>query len=572
MSSKPILGIDLGTTYSLVAVLQDGKPVVLPNGLGELLTPSAVSLDDDGRVLVGAAARARAVTHPERSAMSFKRDMGSDKVYELAGKKFTPQDLSALVLRALKLDAEKALGRTIDEAVVTVPAYFGDAQRQATRAAGRIAGLHVERIINEPTAAAMAYGLHERNRELRAAVLDLGGGTFDVTILEIIEGVIEVQASAGDSRLGGDDFDEALGKRFAVQIQADHQVDAAKDVKAWARLRQSAEMAKKQLSETDKAQIALYELAVGGKTLSLEMSVTRAEAEAEWAPLLDRIRGIVVRALRDANLKPTQIDEVLLVGGSTRLPCVGRLASQLFGRLPLRKLPPDEAVAMGAAVQAALKQGDAAVDDLVVTDIAPFSLGTSSMSRMGPLEITGVFVPIIERGTVIPCSRSKPFVTSQDEQTSITVDVYQGEHPMAAHNTKLGEYAVKDIPAGPSGQEGVDIRFSYDLNGIIEVETTVRSTGKKAQLVIEQSPGRLTAAQIEEARAAMARLKFHPQEALPNVTALSRADALYMALTGAERAHLGELIAHFRAALAAQDDKLIGATRERLLAVVGRHR
>jgi len=572
MSAHPIIGIDLGTTFSLAAVLQDGKPVVLPNALGELLTPSAVSIDDDGKVLVGAAARARAVTHPERSALSFKRDMGADRLYDLAGRKFTPQELSALVLRAIKADAERALGATIAEAVITVPAYFGDAQRQATRAAGRIAGFEVERIINEPTAAALAYGLHEREREYKAVVLDLGGGTFDVTVLEVIEGVIEVQSTAGDPRLGGDDFDQALCDRFGAQIQAQHGVDVAAMPHAAARLREAAEGVKKRLSEVDQTQLALWELKVGGKTLSVELPIARAEAEAAWQPLIERVRAIVLRALRDAGLKPGQIGEVLLVGGSTRMPCVGRLASQVFGRLPLRKLPPDLAVAMGAAVQAALKQGDAAVLDLVVTDIAPFSLGTSSMNRIGGLEVSGVFVPIIERGTVIPCSRSKSFVTSRDDQDTLTIDAWQGEHAMAAQNHKLGEYQVKNIPKGPRGREGVDIRFSYDLNGILEVETTVESTGDKSSLMIEQQPGRLTAAQIEEARAALGRLKFHPEEALPNVTALARADQLYTELSGPTRAELGHAIAHFRAALATQDDKLIAEVRERLNAMVARLR
>ena len=572
MTTKPILGIDLGTTFSLVAVLQDGKPTILPNAIGEMLTPSAISIDSDGRVLVGAAARARAVTHPESTALSFKRDMGSDKVYEIGGKKLTPQELSALLLRALKLDAEKALGLTVDEAVITVPAYFGDAQRQATRAAGRIAGFVVERIINEPTAAALAYGLHERNREFKAVVLDLGGGTFDVTVLEIIEGVIEVQATAGDSRLGGDDFDEALRTRFASQIETLHGIRPLTDPRAAARLREAAEATKKRLSDADHTQAALFELQIGAKTVSVELPITRAEAEAEWAPLLERIRAITLRALRDANLKPAQVDEVLLVGGSTRMPCVGRLTSQLFGRLPLRKLPPDEAVALGAAIQGALKQGNAAVDDMIVTDIAPFSLGTSTMSRMGALEITGVFVPIIERGTVIPCSRSKQFVTSQDDQTTITVDAYQGEHPMAAKNQKLGEYVIRNIPRGAHGSQGVDIRFSYDLNGILEVETTVMSTGDKSALLIEQQPGRLTAAQIDEARIAMGRLKFHAQDALPNVTALNRADALYMELAGPERLQLGEFIAHFRAALASQDERTIAQVRERLISAMGRLR
>jgi molecular chaperone HscC len=567
--TKTIIGIDLGTTFSLVALLQDGKPVVLPNALGELLTPSAVSLGEDGAVLVGTAARARATTHPARTALAFKRDMGTAREIELGGRTFRPQELSALVLATLRRDAEAALGRTVDEAVVTVPAYFGDAQRQATRDAGAIAGLPIERIINEPTAAALAYGLHERHRELRAVVLDLGGGTFDVTVLEILEGVIEIQASAGDARLGGDDFDVALVETVVGKLSERERLAVTVDPRGRARLKEACEAAKKRLGSADETRVVLPELRVGGgKTIDADVPLTRDAAEQIWAPLLARMTGPIQRALRDARVAPEQIDEVLLVGGSTRMPCVAQLAAHAFGRLPLRALPPDEAVAMGAAIQAGLKAQDAALGDMIVTDVAPFSLGVEVVERFGTRMVAGVFVPIIERGTVIPASREQTLQTIEPGQTSVQIVVYQGEHAVAADNTKLGEYTIQNLEPLRNAQQSVRVRFTYDLNGILDVDMTVERTGRTEQLVIEGAPGRLTRAQLEAARKAMAKLKFHPRESLPNATALARADAMYAELVGPRRQLLSEVIARFRAVLDGQDDAEIAAERARLMVLL----
>jgi molecular chaperone HscC len=570
MSEKksPIVGIDLGTTFSLVAVLQDGAPTLLPNAVGEVLTPSAVSVDERGRVLVGAAALARATTHPEATAVAFKRDMGTARVYTLGKARMTPQQLSALVLGALKRDAEAALGMPIEEAVVTVPAYFDDAQRQATRAAAEIAGLRAERILNEPTAAAIAYGLHERHRELRAAVLDLGGGTFDVTVIEIIDGVIEIQASAGDSRLGGEDFVDALADWTAARLGSAGE-GIRQSRQSWARLRQACEEAKRRLSAGAEERIIAPQLAVpGGKAVDLDLVVTREQAEEAWAGLLGRLRPPILRALGDAGLAARDIDEVLLVGGATRMPCVTRLAAQLFGRMPLRTLPPDEAVAMGAAVQAALKQGDRSLDDLVVTDVAPFTLGIASAVEMGQRLVEGIFSPILERGTVIPASRVERFSTVRDFQNQIEVCVYQGEHSLCKDNRLLGRYKVDRIPSAPAGEQSVDVRFTYDLNGILEVETTIVSTRRSASLVLEQMPGRLTPQEIERAREQMARLKFHPRDGLPNVTALNRAEALFLELTGDSRTELGRGIAMLRAALESQEAEAIDNWRQYLVALV----
>ncbi len=564
---KTIVGIDLGTTNSLVGVLQAGQPVLLPNALGERLTPSAVAVDDDGSLLVGAAAKARAATHPESAALAFKRDMGTDATLRLGDREMSPVDLSALVLRALVKDAEEALGHPIDEAVITVPAYFGDAQRQATRDAGAIAGLTVERIVNEPTAAALAYGLHHLERELTAVVIDLGGGTFDVTVLEIMEGVIEIRASAGDARLGGEDFTDAILTLLADRARESHGLDADAP-KIRARLREAAERAKRQLSEVDRAELLLPSLA--GRDVAFDL--TRADVERAWAPLLARLRDPIRRALRDARLAPTDVDEVLMVGGASRTPCVVALAVELFGKRPHTELHPDEAVAQGAAIQAGLKAGDEAVDDLVVTDVAPFTMGISSGTKMGTRVVSGLFSPILERGTVIPASRVERFFTLEDGQTQLQVEVFQGEHSLCKDNQKLGEMLVTQLPHRRAGEAWVDVRFTYDLNGILEVEATVMDTGRVSHLVLERRPGKLSATQIERAREAMTRIKFHPRDSLPNRTALARADALYVETSGYERELLGQALGRLRAALETQDAALIDPAREALNALVAQLR
>ena len=562
-----IVGIDLGTTFSLVSIMRDDGPVVLPNALGAKLTPSAVSVLDGGDLLVGEAARARATTHPERTALVWKRDMGTSRLWRVGDRSFTPPELSALVLRSLKADAEAALGQPIEEAVVTIPAYFDETQRRATRDAGAIAGLRVERIINEPTAAALAFGLHERHREMRAVVFDLGGGTFDVTVLEIIEGVIEIQSSAGDSRLGGEDFAEALAAGVASRLSLPLET-LRTEPRSWARLLAACDEAKRALTGAETARVALPDLSVDGRLRNIDATITRAEAEVLWAPLLDRLRAPTLRALRDAGLGPADVGEVLLVGGATRMPCVIRLASQIFDRVPDRRLPPDEAVALGAAVQAALKQGHAAVEDVVVTDVAPFTLGIAVAAQFGGQQIRGMFAPILERGTVIPASRVKTFETMADNQKEILVEVFQGEHASCEKNRKLGSYSLRNIPPGPAGSQSIDVRFSYDLNGLLEVDMTILTTGLRETLVVEQTPGRLTAKQIADARKALERLKFHPREALPNTTAMARADALYVELVGPARDVLGAAIANFRAALDSQVTPMIDDARAALLALV----
>ncbi|MFZ5891474.1 MAG: Hsp70 family protein [Myxococcota bacterium] len=559
------IGIDLGTTYSLVATFLAGKPAVLQNGLGEALTPSAVHVDDDGQVLVGSAARERAATDPSRTAMSFKRDMGTTRRYQLGRRSFSPEELSALVLAQLKADAETALGQSISEAVVTVPAYFGELQRRATQSAAEMAGLRVERMINEPTAAALAYGLHQQHRELKALVIDLGGGTFDVTVLEILEGVIEIQASAGNARLGGDDFSEAIVKHCESLLGRDG-IKLATGSLGEARLRAACELAKRRLTSEEQVRVVLPGLPTTAGERDVELVLERARVEELYQPLLTQMMPPIHRALRDANKSAGDIDEVLLVGGATRMPCVVRLASQAFGRLPLRTLPPDEAVALGAAVQVALKTGDSAVGDIVVTDVAPFSLGIASAADVGATRVTGLFSPILERGTVLPASRVSRFHTLNDNQRELKIEVFQGEHSHCDQNQKLGEYTLKGIPPQPAGEESIDVRFSYDMNGVLDVDATIVSTKKAASFTIERVKGQLSSREIAETRQRLSRLKFHPRDALPNITALSRAEALYVELTGAARDYLNEALVHFRAALESQDPEQIQRTRELLLA------
>jgi len=553
--SAPIVGIDLGTTNSLVTVLVDGEPRLIPNALGEHLTPSAVSCDDSGRVYVGAPAAARATTHPGRTARSFKRSMGTDARWELGFGEVDAVKLSALVLRALREDAEAYLGVPVTEAVVTVPAYFGEHQRRATKAAASIAGLTAERIINEPTAAALAYGLHRRDAEQRVAVVDLGGGTFDVTVLEIIEGIVEIQASAGDIHLGGDDFVDAVVE--ALRARGVDIAEGPAGARAW-------HACQRMVVELSERQVVTATLTPSAGAAPVEVVLEREEAEAAWAPLLERIGVIIRRALRDAAVLPGAIDEVLMVGGASRTPCVQDKVREIFGKAPSAALPPDEAVAMGAAIQAALKAQDAAVDDLVVTDIAPFTMGIAVAAGPDAAGITGLFSPILQRGTTIPASRVGRYHTVSHGQRGITVEVYQGEHALCRDNTLLGALAVP-VPAAPAGRESVDVRFTYDLNGILEVEATVVSNGRVVSDVFHESRSDMTPAMVAKAREQMKRLKVHPRDTLPNRTALERADACYIELVGPSRDHLGQLIAFFLAALETQDPDQIEAARAQLL-------
>jgi len=550
-----IVGIDLGTTHSLIGAYFEQGSRLFPNALGEVLTPSVVSIDDSG-ILVGQAARDRLVSHPQRSVAAFKRWMGSDRETVLGEHRFRPEELSAMVLRSLLADAEAALGEKVREAVISVPAYFSDAQRKATRAAGELAGIRVERLINEPTAAALAYGLQERQGHGRFLVLDLGGGTFDVSILEMFDGVIEVHASAGDNFLGGEDFLGLLLQAFL----ADHALaPQALSVQESGQLRRRLEAAKRELSNGHEATV---QIGVGGQALHWTLHEERFNRLAE--PLLQRMRAPLERAMRDARLQPAQLDEIVLVGGATRMPLVARLVTRMFGRLPMRHINPDQAVALGAAVAAGMKARNAALEEVILTDVCPYTLGTEVASRdaQGQLR-TGLFHPIIQRNSTVPISREDSFYPVHDAQEHLVIDVYQGESPLVAKNIKLGELRVALPKHLPNAEKGVTARFTYDNNGLLQVEVTEHHSGLKHELILEQNPGLLGAEQIRERLAALQALKIHPREQQDNLSLLARAERMYEEYLDL-REQIQAWIVTFRGALDTQDLRLIDDHRRRL--------
>ena len=553
-----IIGIDLGTTNSLIGVWKDGAPELIPNALGSSLTPSAVSIDDDEVVLVGLSARERLLSHPSRSVASFKRYMGTNRTFKLGAKSFRAEELSALVLRALKADAEAFLGQPITEAIITVPAYFNDVQRKATKTAGELAGLRVDRLLNEPTAAALAYGLQEKEGERKILVLDLGGGTFDVSILEMFEGVMEVRASAGDNFLGGEDFVDIIVDRFIAEVGAAAGVPPrSQPDEIHAALRRQAEIAKRALGESDRHEIELVK-----RGEPIRWSITREGFESFSEPLIHRLRVPIERAIRDANLDPDQITDLVLAGGATRMPLVRRLAARLFQRLPIAQINPDEVVARGAAVQTGLKMRNSALDDVVMTDVAPFSMGVSVVQRrVGSATLSGLYLPIIERNTVIPASRSKKIWTSSDNQSEVGIWVFQGKSRMVGDNIELGTLSVP-VPPAPEGKESIEVRFTYDVSGLLEVEATVNSTGRTARLVIEGNPGILGPNDIEARLATLRGLKIHPRDQSENQTVLARAERLYEERLSDERAIIAMHIDNFRALLERQDLNEIAAFRE----------
>ena len=541
-----IIGIDLGTTNSAVGVFRDGKPALIPNALGDLLTPSAVSLDDGGRLLVGLPARERASTHPQLTAQAFKRWIGTDRRITLGRREFRAEELSALVLHSLKADAQAHLGCAVSEAIITVPAYFNEAQRRATRTAGELAGLKVERLLNEPTAAGLAYGIAERPEQSTFLVFDLGGGTFDVSVLEHFEGVIEVRASAGDTRLGGEDFVDVIGGLLAHKAGlADSDArDAWLQRRAWWR---AAEQAKRDLGQADSTVVTL-EFDGAQKALML----TRDEFEAASAELCQRIRRPIERALRDAQIDAQALQEVVLVGGASRMPMVRQLVTRLFHRLPLRTIDPDLAIAQGAAVQAGLKARDAALQDVVLTDVMPFSLGIVATEKIGERLIGDRFSPIIERNTPVPVSRVRSFFTIADQQRELVADVRQGESPVGSENLGLGTVSI-DVPPRPAGQVQVDVRFSYDVNGLLEVDVQERESGAMRNLVIKSAGAQMSPAEVQAALAKLAALKRHPRDEEENRYLIERAKRLYADRLGDERHALQHWLTQFEAVLERQD-------------------
>ena len=530
-----LIGIDLGTTNSAVAVWTDAGPRLLANAIGENLTPSVVGLDDDNAILIGQAARNRLVTHPERTVASFKRWMGTTRETRLGrGHVFRPEELSAFVLKSLKEDAESNLGGEVREAVISVPAYFNDVQRKATLDAAGLAGLKVERLVNEPTAAALAYGLQTRKEGL-FLVFDLGGGTFDVSLLDSFEGVMEVRSTAGDTFLGGDDFTRVLADALAEQHRLVLDDLPRADV---ARVLRACEAIKHALST---AQQTEYEILIGGKAITGRLDRARFEQASQL--LLGRIRAPLERAIHDSKRRLTDIDAVVLVGGATRMPMIRSLVARLFTRLPLGQVDPDTVVALGAAVQAGLKARDAALEDVVMTDVCPFTLGTGVTQNARTRDETVVVLPIIERNSPVPISRAQTLTTINDNQRSVRVTVYQGESLRPEGNILLGELDVA-VPPAPAGKESIEVRFTYDINGALETEVTVKSTGERERRIFRNASN-LPQSEIEQRFAALAEIKIAPREQAANRALLARAEALYEELLAEDREHLSRLIASF---------------------------
>ena len=482
------IGIDLGTTNSCVAVMEGGEPVVIANAEGARTTPSVVAFAKNGERLVGQVAKRQAVMNPDRTIASIKREMGTDYKVTIDGKGYTPQEISAMILQKLKADAEAYLGEKVTDAVITVPAYFTDAQRQATKDAGRIAGLDVKRIINEPTAASLAYGLDKEDAHT-ILVYDLGGGTFDVSLLEIGDGVFQVLATAGNNRLGGDDFDKRIIDYMVSEFRREHNIDLSQDTTAMQRLKDEAEKAKIELSGVTSTQINLPFITMqGGTPLHLEMTLTRAKFNELTADLVEKTIGPVNQALHDAGLTASKIDKVILVGGSTRIPAVQEAVQRVTGKEPFRGINPDECVAVGAAIQGGIIGGD--VKDVVLIDVTPLSLGIETMG--------GVFTRLIDRNTAIPTEKSQIFSTAADGQTSVEVHVLQGEREMAAYNKTLGRFQLTGIAPAPRGVPQIEVKFDIDRNGIVHVSAKDLGTGKEQSITITAS-GNLSEEDIKRA-------------------------------------------------------------------------
>ncbi|PUA35896.1 molecular chaperone HscC [Paenibacillus elgii] len=541
-----MIGIDLGTTNSLVAYWTEDGPAIIPNVLGERLTPSIVSVDENGEILIGQIAKERLITHPDLTAATFKRYMGTEKTYRLGPYTFSPEELSSFVIKSLKADAEAFFGHPVTEAVISVPAYFNDTQRKATKRAAEFAGLKVERLISEPTAAAISYGLHQQQDNTKFLVFDLGGGTFDVSILEFFEGVMEVQSIAGDNYLGGEDFTQLLVSYFIETHGIDFQ---ELDFKARSALFKQAEICKRLLGSDNEGKMS-FTL----EDRTYETTLNRNDFEKIAGQLMLRLRHPIERALRDASLSPDDLDAVILIGGATRMPIIKSVVSKMFGRLPFTQINPDEAVALGAAIQVALKERNEALKEVVLTDVCPYTLGIETTKRMGNDKFDdGHFCPIIERNTPIPVSKVESFWTLHDNQSSIRVIVYQGESRRVENNLRLGELLV-EVPPDKAGEQSIDVRFTYDINGILEVEVTTVSTGVKKKTIIQKNPGKLSELEIEERLNQLKDIKIHPRERTENRLLLAKGERLYEEALGEKRSEIAFLLEQFERVLASQNE------------------
>ncbi|MCI8663164.1 MAG: molecular chaperone HscC [Hungatella sp.] len=550
-----IIGIDLGTTNSLVAYYTGEGPKIIPNRLGKNLTPSVVSIDEEGQVYVGESAAERMLLYPDSAASVFKRDMGSKKQFKLLDKTFLAEELSSLVLRVLKEDAEDYLGEEVEEAVISVPAYFDDARRRATKRAGELAGLKVERIISEPTAAAIAYGLYQSQNQARFLVFDLGGGTFDVSILELYDTILEVRAVAGDNFLGGEDFTAVLENMFFDKY---YKLDRLSlDEKTLRHIHKQADLCK--LGFSDK-RVSRMSCKIGEELYELEVELPKYEEAC--TELLDRIRRPVKRSLADAHIRLSDIDKVVLVGGATKSPVIRRFVSKLFKMIPDTNINPDEAVALGAAIQGAMKERKDSIKEVILTDVCPFTLGTEVVREWENHQYeNGVFCPIIDRNTVIPASRTERLYTVRDNQNKIRVNVLQGESRFAANNLSLGELLI-DIPASKAGDEAVDVTYTYDINSILEVEVKVISTGEVQKKVFLGRDVDMTEEEIEERLKTLSYLKIHPRDREENKYLLLRGERVYEESLGDDRLFVERAIRKFEKALNTYDQGIIEEAKE----------
>ncbi len=551
-----ILGIDLGTTNSLAAYFTEDGPKLIPNRLGKFLTPSVVSIDEEEQIYVGETARERMLLHPDSAASVFKRNMGSDKKYVLNNKDYTAEELSSFVLRSLKEDAEEYLHEEVTEAVISVPAYFNDMRRRATKRAGELAGLKVERIISEPTAAAIAYGLYQANKNMRFLVFDLGGGTFDVSILELFENILEVRAVAGDNFLGGEDFTKVLMELFCKKQNIPMYELGRKELES---LKKQAEQCKFGFSGSA---VSRFTYTYEGE--QREMEITLAAYEEACEELLERIRQPIKRSLSDAGIRLRDIDQVVLIGGATKLPIVRKFVARLFHRLPNSTVNPDEAVALGAAIQSAMKERNQAIKEVILTDVCPFTLGTEVSREIdeGYFE-SGHYCPIIERNTIIPASRTERLYTIRDNQTQLRVHILQGESRFAQNNLSLGELLI-DIPKAKAGEECIDVTYTYDINSILEVVVKVVSTGKSVRQVIKSQYTQMTDDEIEQRLQDLSYLKISPREQEENKLLLLRGERIYEESIGNQRILVEQALQKFDRALKTNDRAVISEARNAL--------